>query len=125
MSEIVQFISHGEYQAQECGNDGGIRNPFHHRLRLHQRFENVSHESTYLDMDMGFTDFYYPFLYSVDGNVTQKAVSVVIEIEHPKDRKTSLDGLDESQYCGIEEFARADIVREVIRGNEAVYCGFP
>jgi len=76
-------------------------------------------------MDKRFADFHYPFLYSVDGNVTQKTVSLVIEVEHPKDRKTGLDSLDEPQHRGVEEVTRANLVGEVIRGNEAVYRGFP
>ena len=76
-------------------------------------------------MDMRFTDFRHPFLYSIDSEVTQKTVSLVIEVEHSKDRKTGLNDLDKSQHCGIEDIAGANLVREVVRGNETVDGGFP
>lgn len=48
----------------------------------------------------------------------------MVEVEHPEDGETSLNSIDESQYCGVEDIARTDLVREVIHGNETVDCGF-
>lgn len=65
LSEIVQFVPHGEHQTQECRNDGGVRHPFHW-LEPRQWINRASYKCTDFDMEMRFAYLRYPLLYAID-----------------------------------------------------------